>query len=56
MATTNKVSQRSFLGTAGAVTATAWTAQMMAWDKANEKMIPAHTLKEQNYFPETGNS
>ena len=28
------------------------TGQMMAWDKENERMIPAHKLKEQNYYPE----
>jgi hypothetical protein len=28
------------------------TGQMMGWDKENEKMVPAHTLGEQNYFPE----
>ena len=27
--------------------------QMMAWDKKAEKMVPAHTLPEQNHFPET---
>ncbi len=32
------------------------TGQMMAWDQTNEAMVPAHTLKEQNYFPETDNS
>lgn len=29
------------------------TGQMMAWDAANEKMVPAHTLAEQNHFPES---
>ena len=29
------------------------TGQMMAWDQENEKMVPAHTLGEQNHFPES---
>jgi hypothetical protein len=28
------------------------TGQMIAWDKQAEKMVPAHTLPEQNYYPE----
>lgn len=28
------------------------TGQMIAWDKQAEKMIPAHSLPEQNYYPE----
>ncbi len=28
------------------------TGQMMAWDKEYQRMIPAHELKEQDYFPE----
>ncbi|MEZ6101444.1 MAG: Gfo/Idh/MocA family oxidoreductase [Pirellulaceae bacterium] len=45
------------LGMAGVVAVnmanTSWrTGQMMAWDTANEKMIPAHQLAEQNFFPE----
>ena len=27
--------------------------QMMAWDKTAEKMVPAHTLPQQNHYPET---
>ena len=45
------------LGMAGVVAVNmaneSWrTGQMMGWDKENEKMVPAHTLPEQNYFPE----
>jgi predicted dehydrogenase len=30
--------------------------QMMAWDEANEKMVPASTLGEQNHFPDSTSS
>ncbi|MCE9547848.1 MAG: Gfo/Idh/MocA family oxidoreductase [Planctomycetia bacterium] len=45
------------LGMAGVVAVNmaneSWrTGTMMAWDKANEKMVPANTLPEQNHFPE----
>lgn len=45
------------LGLAGVVAVNmaneSWrSGQMMAWDKQNEKMVPAHTLPEQNHFPE----
>ncbi len=45
-------------GVAAAVMANeSWsTGQMMAWDKENEQMVPAHTLGEQNYFPEAESS
>jgi hypothetical protein len=45
------------LGMAGVVAVnmanTSWrTGQMMAWDKWQARMVPAHTLPEQDYFPE----
>ena len=45
------------LGMAGVVAVNmaneSWrTGQMMAWDKQAEKMVPAHTLPQQNHFPE----
>ena len=45
------------LGLAGVVAVNmaneSWrSGQMMAWDAENEKMVPAHTLPEQNHFPE----
>ncbi len=45
------------LGMAGVVAVNmaneSWrSGQMMAWDKVNEQMVPAHTLPEQDYFPE----
>jgi predicted dehydrogenase len=30
--------------------------QMMAWDEANEKMVPASALSEQNHFPDSTSS